>query len=156
MTNDPLDLGDIMISTRTHFTADVVQGILDVLVITGLVSRLYLRDAGTNDEDSLDILAKEKKRTNMSYYALKGYCRCSEGVDVRKLNNPQTTEAKLADIKELEIRIQALQELTLSTNMSSRERAQALKNIMQKSLIENKNLAIDPLYTALGNILSTI
>lgn len=149
-TNDPIDLADIMVITKTHYTSDVVLSVLDLLHIMGVVVKLQVREEHSSESGVLPLVPK--KRTKDVYYALAGYCRCSDSVDLRRIS--QHLEAKTASIAATEKRVAALRELT-GKEMSPSERVAALKSFVQSSLIENKALAADPLYVLLNNVLAS-
>lgn len=142
-TNDPMDLSEIVLATRTQLTSDVVYGVLEVLIVLGVVMRVSLVEEN-EDEGSAS------KRGKRSFYTLKGFCKCSEGIDLRRLNGSQVIEEKEASIRSLESRISALQELSAST-LEPAERARSLRSFIQRTLLGNRSLALNPLYAALNN-----
>ena len=146
-TSDPMDLSEIVLATRTHYTSDVVYGVLEVLIVTGIVVRVSLA------EDSQE-QSPTPTRGRRSFYALRSFCKSSEGVDIRLLNGPQVLEEKERSISQLEARIEALQ-LLAASSLDARDRAEALKTFIQRSLVDNKGLAPNPLYSALSNAFTT-
>jgi hypothetical protein len=141
MTNDPLDFGDLLFSTRTHYTAEVVHGVLDVLIVMGLVVKLTLQD-DTVAEDA------DKKRGKLTYYALRGPCRSPEGIDIRKLS--QALDEKRAMVGALEERVQALDQLNKEA-AEPKDKVLSLKTMLHKAASRNAGLNSDPLYIAVCN-----
>jgi hypothetical protein len=150
MTNDPLNLNDIVLVTRTHMSVEAVQSLLDVMYLLGVVEKLCLQS------DKPESLSGYVDTTSLPtvYYTLKGYCRCSEGVDVRKINTSKVLEAKTSSIEALEQRIETLHALT-NKEMTVRERTCALKEFVHSSLSQNELLGMDPLYNLLKTALSS-
>lgn len=146
MTNDPLELDDILFVTRTQFTAEAVQGILDVLYVLGVIVRL-------NHSDSKEDNTTPQQKAVL--YTLRGFCRCSEGLDARRLNTVEHTEARIASVEALEKRIIALHTMT-GGEMSVKDRTALFKSHVQSSLQENKLLGLDPLYAVLHNTLASM
>ena len=142
-TSDPMDLSEIVLATRTHYTSDVVYGVLEVLIVVGIVVRVCLTEASEEQGSA-------PTRGKRSFYALRSFCKCSEGVDLRRLSRSQVFEEKRLNLGRLEARIAALQQLSTSS-IDAADKADALKTFMQGALAENRGLALNPLYSALSN-----
>lgn len=146
-TSDPMDLSEIVLATRTHYTSDVVYGVLEVLIVAGIVVRVSLA------EDS-EVQSSASARGKRSFYALRSFCKCSEGIDLRRLNGPQVFEEKMLSIGQLEARVEALQQLSASS-IDANDKAEAFKSFIHSALSQNRGLALNPLYSALSNAFPT-
>ena len=147
-TSDPIRVEDIQRLLPPNVKAEIVQGVLDVLVVMGIVVRLHETEgvASTSKSSTLQTLLKEKKRQAVPYYMLNKFCRCSEGVDIQRL--PELLESKRASIAALKARVSALQSLT-EAPLEPAERLRRLREIITSSVSGNKSLQHDPLYIAL-------